>query len=340
MSPSSLEDGWERVSAEAPTGPGCYYRRLPSAGSWPAHVAVTLPSSVRALILEADRRELRHHRFAEETRGFKIDVIPDEFGRPDRASLRIAENAGAVRDIFSVFCADIATHWLAAHGIGAALQDLEKRLQKWKRFFQRGRDEGLSREDYVGVFGELTFFQHCLDAGIDAIRLVEAWNGPASANQDFTFGPAAVEVKTGTGNNPRIVHISNLRQLDGTGLAKLFLCHHVFDFREGSGTTLLDLVSHLRRQLEDTSPTAAAAFEDKLIEAGFVEAQIGEFAKWGFTERPGGSMFDVANGFPRLLENIVPHGIGAVTYDLDLAAASAFVCRAEDVWEEVAQRHG
>jgi hypothetical protein len=340
MSPSDLEDGWENVSAESPAGPGCYYRRLSGAGGWPAHVAVTLPGSVRALILEADKRELRRHRFAEEARGFKIDVIPDEFGRNDRASLRIAENTGSGREIFPVFCADIATHWLSSADIGAALEDLEKRLQKWKRFFQRGRGEGLSREDYIGLFGELCFFRRCMDAGVDVGRLVGAWNGPVSANQDFTFGPVAVEVKTATGNNPQIVHISNVRQLDGTGLSRLFLCHQVFDFREASGMTLVDLVLHLRRELEDISPMVAAAFGDKLLEAGFVDTQVGEFAQWGFTERPLGAVFDVQDGFPRLLENAVPHGIASLTYDLDLSAASAFVCRAEDVWEEIAQDHG
>lgn len=340
MSPSELEECWSRVSSESSQKRGLYSRRLPGPGALIAHAAVTFPGGMRSLILETEKRELKHYRFAEETRGYQIEILPDELGRTDHASINISENTVASAEIFPVFCADISGHWLSAGTIGSALDDLRKRLEKWKRFFQRGRDEGLSREDYIGLYGELFFFQRCLDAGIDSGRLVGAWKGPASANQDFTFGPVAVEVKTATGNNPGLVHISNVRQLDGTGLAKLFLCHQVFDFREESGTTLLDLVSHLRRHLEGISPATAAVFGDKLIEAGFIEAQIGEFAVWGFTERPLGAVFDVRDGFPRLLENAVPYGVTSLTYDLDLAAASAFVCRAEDVWEEVAQPHG
>lgn len=340
MSPSELEECWLRVSSESARAPGLYSRRLAGPNALPAHAAVTFPGGMRSLVLEAEKRELKHYRFAEETRGYKIQIFPDELGRTDYAAVNISENSGSSAEIFSVFCADIAGHWVSAGAIGSALDDLRKRLEKWKRFFQRGRDEGLSREDYIGLFGELRFFRRCMDAGVDVDRLVGAWNGPVSANQDFTFGPVAVEVKTATGNNPHIVHISNVRQLDGTGLSKLFLCHQVLDFREGSGTTLLDLVSSLRRELEDISPTVAAAFGDKLLEAGFVDTQVGEFAQWGFTERPLGAVFDVQDGFPRLLENAIPHGITSLTYDLDLAAASAFVCRAEDVLDEIAQDHG
>ena len=157
---------------------------------------------------------------------------------------------------------------------------------------------------------------------IAAEVLTHAWEGPLGANQDFLFGTVAVEVKASTGNETDSVRISNIRQLDDTGLGQLFLHHAAYDFRDGSGRTLPMLVRRLRHCLS-ASAGALVIFEERLLAAGYVEPSPSAFDRYGFTTRFR-RCFRVATGFPRLLELLLPRGVFNVCYILDLAACAAF----------------
>jgi hypothetical protein len=195
-------------------------------------------------------------------------------------------------------------------------------LQHWKRFFQSRSPEGLSREEYIGLYAELDFFAALLGAGIAPEALANAWQGPIGANQDFLFGGVAVEIKACTGNDTDFVPISNVRQLDDTGLDRLFLFQGVYDFRQDSGQTLKVLVDRLR-QLLAASPSAVDIFEVRLLAAGYIEPLASPFERYGFSPRFR-RYFHVAKGFPHLQESSLPQGISEVRYKLNLAACAAF----------------
>ena len=146
--------------------------------------------------------------------------------------------------------------------------------------------------------------------------------GAAGANQDFLFGAVAVEIKASTGNETELVRISNIRQLDDTGLEKLFLRHAAYDFRDGSGQTLPMLVQRLRQFLSPSAETVIV-FDERLLSAGYVEPSPSAFERYGFTARFR-RCFRVEKGFPRLLELPLPNGVSKVCYTLNLAACVEF----------------
>jgi hypothetical protein len=319
----TLIQTWSAVVAEASQAEGYYHRRIPLASSWPAHAGIHRPTEARILILETESKAVRGLRLKDETKGYSIDLDPDEAGRVDRVAIRIKETSPAYREIFTIFCADILEHWISHTGASDSIKSLSHRLERWKKFFQRGTRFGLNREEYVGLYGELAFIESALKAGITGLGIINAWQAPLGSNQDFLFGPLAAEIKTTTGNEIDKVRITNARQLDSTGLQSLFLARFAFDFRQGNGRTLPQLVSNLKAALSAISADALSSFKDRLLESGFVECRSNEFDGWGFTPRQF-DVFSVGEGFPRLLESNVPLGVSEIAYTVNLSAASAF----------------
>ena len=267
----TLKQTWSAIAAEALQAEGYYHRRIPVASVWPAHAGIHRPTNARVLVLETDLRSIHGHKLRDETTGYLVEIGVDEAGRNDRATIRIREAGAAFHEIFPIFCADILDHWIPQVDASDSLRSLSRQLARWKKFFQRGAPLGLSREDHVGLYGELSFIEAALIAGVASLPIVSAWRAPLQTNQDFLFGNLAVEIKAITGNEIDKVRVSNARQLDDTGLESLFLARYAFDFREGSGRTLPELVSTLRLSLEKTSSEALSVYFDRLLEAGFVE---------------------------------------------------------------------
>ena len=239
--------------------------------------------------------------------------------------------------MFSIFCTDIIENWTPHGTAPLCLKSLVQRLGCWKKFFQRETILGLRREDYVGLYGELYFMESALREGAEAASLVNAWQAPLGTNQDFLFGPVAVEIKTITSNEANRVRVTNTRQLDSSGLTALFLVRFAFDFRRDSGNTLLQLIASLRTAFAN-APDTLLTFNDRLLQAGFVDGQTQEFAKWGFTPRLFDA-FNVADDFPRILESVLPLGISDVSYSLDLAASRAFHIEQHEFWTLIASCH-
>jgi hypothetical protein len=305
---------------------------------WPAHAGIHRPTDARILMLETEIKSVRGLRLKDETKGYSIDVAPDEAGRKERATIRIRETSIGYREIFTIFCADILEHWLPHAGASDSINSLGQRLSRWRKFFQRGAELGLSREDHVGLYGELSFIETGLNVGVGCQTIVDAWQAPLATNQDFLFGPVGAEIKTTTSNEIEKIRITNARQLDSTGLQVLFLARYAFDFRQDAGRTLLQVVASLKESLTSACPDALPVFHDRLLDAGFVDGRANDFDSWGFTLRRF-DVFTVGDGFPCLLEAGLPSGVSEVSYTLNLSAAAAFKIIEPDFWARVISSH-
>ena len=330
----ALNQAWSAVVTEALQAEGDYHRRIHLQCAWPAHAGIHRPTNTRILLLEIEIESVRKLRLKDETKGYSIDVSADEAGRTGRATIRIQEMDPGYRDVFTIFCADILEHWIPHAGASDAIQSLSRQLARWKKFFQRGAQIGLKREDYIGLYGELSFIEDGLSKSLVHLHVVNAWQGPAGTNQDFLFGQVAVEIKTTTGNDIDLVNITNARQLDSAGLQYLFLARYAFDFRQQSGRTLPQLVASLKASLASVSNEALTAFNDQLLEVGFVEAIQNDFDEWGFTLRRF-DVFTVGEGFPRLIESEVPSGVSNISYTLNLSTAQPFHISEPDFWPRI-----
>lgn len=329
-----LKQTWKTVSEESTSKSGYYQRRIPLESPWPAHAGIHRPTGAISLILETEQGGVRALRLKDQTKGYHVDVIYENSSGADVATIRIHETSETYREVFEVFCADILEHWIRHAAVAASLGALTQRLACWKKFFQRGPQFGLIREDYIGLYGELSFIEEALKQAPTSHSIVNAWQGPLGTNQDFLFGHLAVEIKTITGNEIDKVRITNARQLDSSGLEKLFLARFAFDFRQGSGRSLPQLIASLKSTLATISLDSLSVFNDRLLEAGVVEAIPNDFDGWGFTLRHF-CAYNIAEGFPRLLESALPFGVSEVSYILNLSSAAKFILPEPLFWSQI-----
>ena len=190
----TLKQIWNAAVAEALQAEGYYHRRVPLACVWPVHAGIHRPTDARVLILETELKLVRGLRLKDETKGYSIDVGPDEAGRSDRATILIQETNPVYREIFTIFCADILEHWIPHASATDAIKSLSRRLARWKKFFQRGAFLGLNREDYVGLYGELSLIEAGLNRGVASLPIVK--HGRPRSAQIRTFFSARLRWKS------------------------------------------------------------------------------------------------------------------------------------------------
>lgn len=243
----------------------------------------------------------------------------DELPVP-RRFLVLRQEPGSPSDIFESVISDVSDAILGAPD-SPPLSIARYRLERWKEFFSEVGVMGLGKEAQLGLFGELWVLSEHILPKLGPVSGIPAWVGPMHANHDFERSARALEIKSSVAKQHHKVHISNERQLDGHGLYKLFLLALSFTALEDGGITLPQITADLRRQLSG-SPTELGLFNDRLMQAGYIDAQAGIYST-GYALREIRA-YRVAEGFPRLTEKDLPEGVGDLTYTVVLSACEAF----------------
>lgn len=198
-------------------------------------------------------------------------------------------------------------------------------LGKWRRFWSGVSQGLLSREEQLGLFGELWFLSYWLGPSIGLSNAVGMWRGPLGAKHDFEARMIGIEVKT-SGRTDGAHHINGLEQLEQpAGGALLLMSIAVRD--EASATDCLpDIIEYIRQGLaEDYS--ALSRFDSCLYAAGYMDDVAREYAKLKLRVRVE-ALYRVEEGFPRLvpssLKTPLSSGIDSVAYELNLSGADAW----------------
>lgn len=232
-------------------------------------------------------------------------------------------------DTFLTLAADLAVRVLATSTAEDGARALIHNLGRWLRFLKRRKADLLSTERQTGLYGELATITDLLFGCMDHGRAVRAWTGPNGAYQDFQLGRLAVEVKTLAATQPQQLHIETERQLDGRGLDGLVLAHYKVERKRDAGRSLPDLVNEIREGLLGDE-MGREHFDDLLFEVGYLDAHAHLYAQHGYTSR-GESYYRVGTGFPRITEEDLPSGIGAVRYLIDASTCANFEIGADQV---------
>lgn len=329
-----LERIWAEVGADRHTQPGYYRRRLAGKGGRVVHAGIYQPGDVRCLLMELPREGLGRRKIFENTRGYHVETGILDPAKENIACIFIREAVPGRGELFPLFCTDLIRTWTEPADNRAAVQALRLRLDNWRRFFQRSGPAGLSREEYIGLFGELQLIHDALSRGIPADDILHSWIAPEGSNQDFHFGAVAVEVKTVTANEADRVAISNMRQLDDRGAQFLFLRRYAFDVREGTGLTLPALLNSLMSAFEQHGHGLGQQLLDRILERGYVPEMNHAMDEQGFSHRKCDA-YQVADGFPRITESMLMGGIVDVSYSILLSSASDKKVSEDHFWTTV-----
>jgi hypothetical protein len=231
-------------------------------------------------------------------------------------------------DLFLTVCADVVAA-AAAAAMASALDHFLARLEAWRRFL-RERRAGLSREETIGLVGELAIAEQLLSIGTD---LLTSWEAPSDGLHDFLKEGHALEIKTSLGP-ATTVRISSLDQLDTAGLRRLDLIH-VRLIEAADGRTLDDLLNDLEARLPDE--TSRRDFANALLKRGLMPDDAVARTSFRFQLRVMDG-YQVQDDFPRLSRGSVPAAVTEAVYQLDLRAIQPFATDSVTAIESFAGR--
>jgi hypothetical protein len=232
-------------------------------------------------------------------------------------------------DIFHRLCVDLIDRTREINQLEAALQIIDKRLNRWKIFLSRKKKALLSIQEIRGLFGELKFLSKSLDGSTSQHALIEGWRGPLDDPHDFVLGDIAVEIKSIGGSHKDKVRISSENQLN-THLEKLFLkIFFLSEFHDcGKGISLNKLVETVRSKFENIDDRDL--FDGRLCDAGYIELKEYDMPCFMVIHEVS---YEVVDEFPRITPESLPGmGLTNISYDLNLKMLENYICELPLNW--------
>jgi len=308
-----LRSAWHELARESARSRAYRTRRLSDHLRLDAHAALRAADDAPCLVIEGTAPVDAHF----EVGGMRLGVVRDDRGPLLVLSL---EDASQI-DLFTTVCADAVA---ASEGSNRALSLFLDRLDAWRRFL-RERSSGLSRQETIGLIGELAVLSELITLDRTAWT---AWAAADDGLHDFSREGHALEVKTSLGPSSQ-VRISTLDQLEITGLRRLDLLH-VRLVESPDGTTLGTIISDIMAQLEEASHRA---FENALLRRGLMPDDTAARSNPRVELRTIDA-YHVGADFPRLGRASVPQAISEAQYALDIRDLAGFSTSAASVFTQ------
>lgn len=260
-----------------------------------------------------------------ETKGLEVTTARFQVGaNPESLYVDLVCIDQAQNPTFSAVSQDILRTLARPHGL--LRDDIISALGRWRAFWSSKAD-GMSREDALGLFGELWFMRRWL-APVNA-EIMARWQATEDARHDFQWSEVSVEVKaTASRSSGGPTHsISSLDQLDDPEQGRLFLFSLQVSEDALATNSLHSLVEGLVTELRQDFQ-ALANLNDKLASRGYSPADRTAPARKFriLTER----LYSVEEGFPRITRGTfqpsgLPSGVVDIGYTIDLAACQQWL---------------
>jgi hypothetical protein len=234
------------------------------------------------------------------------------------------------KSIFRALVADIllATSDMALGENAAGAARLITRVERWQDLLKRRRNQVLSRQAIIGLFGELHFFRERVLPRMQPTEATASWRGPHGDEQDFVIGGWIIEIKTQLATADQFLKISSEAQLD-TSSGPIAICHQTLSpapSEDPDALTLNEIIADIRNKLLNFGASALDIFEAGLISAGYETRPEYDLESW---KPVRATIYEVEDDFPRLIPSNMSVGIRNVTYRI-LPAACSDYSRNED----------
>ena len=260
-----------------------------------------------------------------DTRGLQISTSRFDVGsNPESLYVNLTCVDSSQNPTFCAVAQDIIRTLQLSHG--PVRDAVLSAIARWRAFWSR-RTTSLTREDAIGLFGELWFMSRWL--GPVNSSVIDHWQVTSGARHDFQWSTASVEIKTAvTATVGEPIHqITSLDQLAAPEHGDLYLFS--LQVREDalSANTLHSLVGLIASNLDEDFE-GLTAFNEKLAVRGYTPADT------QYAARPlrilAERLYAVTDDFPRLTKvtfapNGLPAGVCEVGYCIDLAACGKYL---------------
>ena len=241
--------------------------------------------------------------------------------------LKFSQTIPRTDNIFESVISDISDKIVQIKNKKHIHATLTKVLNEWKMFFEKQETEILSISRQKGLIGELYFLKDYIFKKYSFTDALLYWTGADRTNHDFQIGSKAIEIKTTSSKQHKKCVISSERQLDSTGVSHLYLSIFAINVHSNmQDKNLPALIKEIRLLIQD-DPIASFQFDIKLAKYGYHESHSSRYNN-GFSVNDM-KLYNVIDGFPRLLQSNLPEGVGDLKYTIVVAACAPFVIKSE-----------
>ncbi len=242
-------------------------------------------------------------------------------------SIRLTLREGSLSSLFAMVCNDLvnSTEHIAPDQAAAIIV---LRLHRWRKLLEAGIDQTLSPAELRGLIGELLVLQRlALQWGL--AEVVNGWQGPLGAAQDFALYDRLVEVKSIL-PSASTFHVNSVEQLDPPQGAPQWIVTVTLTNSTADGAGRFSAASLIRGIRADlaSNPDSAFEFESRLNAVGYVDHPEYDHMWFRFD---GLRVYKLSDEFPRLKRAMIHPGVSTATYEVLIAACSAF----ESSWESL-----
>ncbi len=318
---TKIEKIWAELENDNCFTSGLLLKRYSSTVLPNIYVALHAPEKERCLAVHISRNNGFNIKQWENYKDIKIEVFPDEKNKSKSFVLIILLN-WKYKDVFSVLSEDLIFNISNIASERQTLNDILNRLVSWQNLFDKQREDGLSEELQIGLYGELYFLRKLLTLSGNNYHFLQTWQVPSNKAQDFHYNNWAVEVKSTHSNNPQKIQINSARQLDNSIVPDLFLYHLSLDIRNVKGETLNQIVDTIEDYLSNDL-VSLNNFKLKLFEIGYFDIHKAKYDEKAYNLR-NESIFQVKDDFPRILENQTRNGVGDVRYSILISECTPY----------------
>ncbi len=226
----------------------------------------------------------------------------------------------SLEDIFYLFIDNLFDSIKELGSENEVLKVSSNIIFKWKKLFDKIRNDLLTPEQQRGLLGELLFIKEMLQEDMNHRVTIENWFGPELFNKDFIISNTGFEVKTTMQNRPAVT-ISGEKQLDKQDLSNLYLKIFILDEIKGEGITLNCVIAEIQAIIREDLELASG-FEYKLLMVGY-RPEDGTEYKTGY-RIVRSELYHVDESFPKIIPPSLPAGIFNCVYHIDITALDRF----------------
>ena len=196
------------------------------------------------------------------------------------------------------------------------INKIQNRFRIWQKLFDEGNDGLLSEQVIKGLIGELIFLKNYAFKQYGVEDAVNSWIGPYYSHKDFSFETNWYEIKT-IAPSARSITISSLEQLASEETGYIYCM--VIDKTSSTAADRINLPSLINRirNIADANESAGIEFENKLIEAGYIDTDEYYNYNYSFVEC---RKYIIDNKFPKLTGDNVDDAITEVKYKINLSS--------------------
>ena len=306
---------------QIPTGDIIIKTRIEEISQFKCYAATNHITGNHLYIMEISKNVIVPEFKKFKSKGLKIEVF--DFDSTKELDIYLLDNE--LKDIFSLFIANILDEILDCITENEALIETVNVLLKWKKLFDKINFQGLTLEKQKGLIGELLLFDSFIDENYPIDNLLQSWTGPDYEDKDFIFGSIGMEVKFTSSKIPKI-NISNERQLDTQNLTELYLILYVAEEVKDKGFSLNSLIEQIRLKISKNH-NALSLFNERLLLIGYLEESLENYQRQFALKAT--RKYNISSAFPKITSFGLPLGIYNTTYNIELSACESFLIKSK-----------